>query len=186
MKSKGGEVTYRADIVFSGEDHYFVNVAVLGFTSEREAKGFANNMSLSFNQKDNILYLSPDPGFKSEQVLLTDSMIQVQRVNTAAREKLTRNGYPLDPSVPGAIQRILDSLDDGTLTIEENDMENCPIKIEQFHAVPGLCRGFESIAYGVSACCRICGCTDLDCSGCIERTGSPCYWVSPGLCSACA
>lgn len=34
--------------------------------------------------------------------------------------------------------------------------------------------------------CRACGCTDNDCSGCIERTGEPCYWVEPGLCSACA
>lgn len=34
--------------------------------------------------------------------------------------------------------------------------------------------------------CRECGCTDLDCSGCFERTGSPCYWFEPDLCSACA
>lgn len=34
--------------------------------------------------------------------------------------------------------------------------------------------------------CRVCGCTDLDCSGCIERTGEPCYWVNDTLCSACA
>lgn len=34
--------------------------------------------------------------------------------------------------------------------------------------------------------CRLCGCTDDDCSGCIERTGQPCYWVAPDLCSACA
>lgn len=33
--------------------------------------------------------------------------------------------------------------------------------------------------------CRVCGCTDADCSGCIERTGQPCHWVSPDLCSAC-
>lgn len=33
--------------------------------------------------------------------------------------------------------------------------------------------------------CRTCGCTDADCSGCIERTGSPCSWVEPDLCSAC-
>jgi hypothetical protein len=35
--------------------------------------------------------------------------------------------------------------------------------------------------------CRICGCTDDDCSGCIASTGVPCHWV-PGeadLCSAC-
>lgn len=43
--------------------------------------------------------------------------------------------------------------------------------------------------------CRHCGCTDEDCSQCIEKTGEPCYWVDeteshdhdPGpLCSACA
>ncbi|MDR1506340.1 MAG: hypothetical protein LBI67_04495 [Treponema sp.] len=34
--------------------------------------------------------------------------------------------------------------------------------------------------------CRVCGCTDLDCSGCIEKTGEPCYWVEEDLCSACA
>lgn len=34
--------------------------------------------------------------------------------------------------------------------------------------------------------CRVCGCTDADCSGCIERTGQPCHWVGPNLCSACA
>jgi len=34
--------------------------------------------------------------------------------------------------------------------------------------------------------CRVCGCTDADCSGCISRTGKPCHWVSADLCSACA
>jgi hypothetical protein len=34
--------------------------------------------------------------------------------------------------------------------------------------------------------CRVCGCTDDDCSGCVERTGEPCYWVKSDLCSACA
>jgi len=33
--------------------------------------------------------------------------------------------------------------------------------------------------------CRVCGCTDADCSVCIERTGHPCHWVAPDLCSAC-
>lgn len=35
--------------------------------------------------------------------------------------------------------------------------------------------------------CAICGCTDDDCSGCIERTGEPCHWVDSfnTLCSAC-
>jgi hypothetical protein len=34
--------------------------------------------------------------------------------------------------------------------------------------------------------CRVCGCTDEDCRGCIEKTGEPCYWVEKDLCSACA
>jgi hypothetical protein len=33
--------------------------------------------------------------------------------------------------------------------------------------------------------CRVCGCTDDDCSQCIERTGAPCCWEEHGLCSAC-
>lgn len=33
--------------------------------------------------------------------------------------------------------------------------------------------------------CRVCGCTDQDCSGCIARTGQPCRWVAQDLCSAC-
>jgi hypothetical protein len=33
--------------------------------------------------------------------------------------------------------------------------------------------------------CRVCGCTDFDCRGCIERTGVPCHWVERDLCSAC-
>ena len=33
--------------------------------------------------------------------------------------------------------------------------------------------------------CHKCGCTDEDCSQCIEKTGSPCHWVAENLCSAC-
>lgn len=33
--------------------------------------------------------------------------------------------------------------------------------------------------------CRVCGCTDDDCTGCIAKTGQPCYWVEEDLCSAC-
>jgi len=33
--------------------------------------------------------------------------------------------------------------------------------------------------------CKYCGCTDEDCSQCIERTGLACYWISEDKCSAC-
>lgn len=39
----------------------------------------------------------------------------------------------------------------------------------------------------ISGTCKICGCTDNDCTQCIEKTGNPCYWVDDAhtLCSAC-
>jgi hypothetical protein len=33
--------------------------------------------------------------------------------------------------------------------------------------------------------CRVCGCTDDDCSQCIQKTGHACHWVEEDLCSAC-
>lgn len=36
------------------------------------------------------------------------------------------------------------------------------------------------------ASCRVCGCTNGDCSQCVKKTGRPCHWVKPNLCSACA
>jgi hypothetical protein len=33
--------------------------------------------------------------------------------------------------------------------------------------------------------CRVCGCTDEDCAQCFAKTGKPCHWIEPDLCSAC-
>ncbi len=33
--------------------------------------------------------------------------------------------------------------------------------------------------------CRVCGCTDDDCSQCIEAQGHPCFWVEDNLCNRC-
>ena len=44
----------------------------------------------------------------------------------------------------------------------------------------GLCA--EEIA---DRTCRVCGCTDDDCSQCIAKTGEPCRWAEPDLCTAC-
>jgi hypothetical protein len=48
------------------------------------------------------------------------------------------------------------------------------------------CRG-QLLRYKLAAfpACRVCGCTDEDCSGCVRRTGEPCSWVEADLCSAC-
>ena len=34
--------------------------------------------------------------------------------------------------------------------------------------------------------CTICACTDDDCTNCYMKTGEPCHWAAPGICSACA
>lgn len=39
---------------------------------------------------------------------------------------------------------------------------------------------------GAVQTCRVCGCTDEDCSRCIARTGMACDWVEDDLCSACS
>jgi hypothetical protein len=33
--------------------------------------------------------------------------------------------------------------------------------------------------------CRVCGCTDDDCSQCIEAQGYPCSWAEEDLCTRC-
>ena len=33
--------------------------------------------------------------------------------------------------------------------------------------------------------CRECGCTEADCSQCVEAQGHPCHWVEIDLCSRC-
>lgn len=40
----------------------------------------------------------------------------------------------------------------------------------------------------LSGTCRVCGCTDDDCSFCVEWAGEPCTWIDydQTLCSACA
>lgn len=60
----------------------------------------------------------------------------------------------------------------------EAECPNCSTPIHE-----GACVGEEAPAE--PAKCRVCGCTDIDCRGCIERTGKPCYWVEADLCSAC-
>ncbi len=43
----------------------------------------------------------------------------------------------------------------------------------------------ELVAMMLERRCRNCGCTQDDCSQCIEKTGGPCHWVEKDLCSAC-
>lgn len=73
-----------------------------------------------------------------------------------------------------------------TLTLEisiEQFLNNCsPLELQEIDLL------IQSDFYQkkMTQKCRVCGCTDYDCRQCIERTGEPCYWVEPDLCSACA
>lgn len=51
-----------------------------------------------------------------------------------------------------------------------------------------LNKGIERAKEWVNAVptCRVCKCTEFNCTQCIEKTGSACHWVEKDLCSACA
>jgi ParB/RepB/Spo0J family partition protein len=60
---------------------------------------------------------------------------------------------------------------------------------EALDKTPGAFR-WEPVPAGEEAdlrsrTCRECGCTDLDCTKCIEKTGEPCTWAGEDICSAC-
>ena len=57
--------------------------------------------------------------------------------------------------------------------------ETIYVGADPLHPLTGLDVGDEGKS------CRLCGCTDADCRQCIERSGEPCHWVTPDLCSAC-
>ena len=75
--------------------------------------------------------------------------------------------------------------------LDEDELERVPVIMRQLveegrvqvHELNGS-RRYELALVGARSC-RVCGCTDLDCSGCVQRTGMPCWWIEPDLCSAC-
>ena len=50
---------------------------------------------------------------------------------------------------------------------------------------PVFCPGAHGLWDAPLQICKRCGCIDCNCSDCIARTGEPCRWVAPDLCSAC-
>lgn len=66
-----------------------------------------------------------------------------------------------------------------------------PAVTEQSYMAPGTkeARGQRELLQRVKPAavrsCRVCGCTDKDCSQCVAKTGQPCRWVAADLCSAC-
>lgn len=66
----------------------------------------------------------------------------------------------------------------------EQFLNNCsPLELKE---IDHLIQSPQYVKRMESQICRSCGCTDYDCTECIERTGTPCYWFEENLCSACA
>lgn len=45
---------------------------------------------------------------------------------------------------------------------------------------------YDEVVAEEARTCRVCGCTQDDCSQCVEAPGEPCHWVEDDLCSRCA
>lgn len=56
---------------------------------------------------------------------------------------------------------------------------------EQRSKVDELLYGHSLLNDQTGRTCRICGCTDDDCTDCVKRIGEPCIWILPDLCSGC-
>lgn len=54
---------------------------------------------------------------------------------------------------------------------------------DRLHAI-GLIAPGDPVDIVVEESCDVCGCTDND--ACVNELGEACYFVQPGLCSACA
>jgi hypothetical protein len=76
---------------------------------------------------------------------------------------------------------IRDQINDPLAREKREEKENWGKETEQPHQITLE----EMIEGGEEEKCRVCGCTQNDCSQCIERTGTPCSWVDESLCSAC-
>lgn len=78
----------------------------------------------------------------------------------------------LDPVTAGMIQEAVEQLVDMAVIVLENNM---PHPRHMWWQLDQAIRR-----------CRVCGCTDDDCSQCVASQGHPCHWVEEDLCSRCA
>lgn len=94
----------------------------------------------------------------------------------------------LDKSEPELMYKMVDEIfvDLQGLRLWLAALGNLPVEASHRRALPELQHPLAD-ALGLLALptCRVCGCTDDNCSQCVERTGEPCHWVEPDLCSAC-
>lgn len=76
----------------------------------------------------------------------------------------------------------------GEIPNPETDSDNYRIWLEtaaEHNPVAKRLLELESAPVFDVRACRVCGCTEDDCSGCVARTGEACSWAEPDLCTAC-
>lgn len=105
----------------------------------------------------------------------------IESLHDAARRRLDDT----DPAVREAATALLGEGDPWTCmrrAVEAHDARDARVAAnttpEERQA------GYAALA-NTPAVCRVCGCTDDDCSQCVEKTGEPCSWIERDLCSAC-
>jgi hypothetical protein len=109
---------------------------------------------------------------------------RIQLTDTEVRD-------PYAPEGHGSIVQEMCTYRYGTLANAVTQLRHSkdPLTLAGSWATPANCDSPGGrIRLDVVPRCRVCGCTDLDCRECIERTGEPCSWANKEqtLCTACA
>ena len=127
---------------------------------------------------------------------MEESLIEPQANFERAAEALivaTKKAFPIGALVSVTLGK---TRVQGTVVSSGGSWWYDPDRVVISNVATGKHRKFAAASRFTDACvierpvshpriCRGCGCTDDDCSQCIEKTGHACHWVEPDLCSAC-
>lgn len=93
-------------------------------------------------------------------------------------------------TAPGASRFDVDERMLPTLPHHADNLRVLARELDELHTKSGVAERTCGYSHVVKKprirVCRACHCTDYDCSGCVAKTGHPCWWVEGDLCSACA
>jgi len=124
-----------------------------------------------------VLTLAINPERQVSMYLHPDSFLAVHD----EPEEMPDNGEIMDRLLAVIVQYtpITKSIMDAVEALVVNNLLDIPSVIE-------LTNDLGPFDLGPVRSCRVCGCTDDDCSQCIQATGEACHWVGEDLCSRCA
>lgn len=166
-------------------------------TPIEEATGYARLENMKLTQEQIAVRTGKTVNQVSDRVRLLGLPVHTQEL--IAENKLTpSHGVSLltliskVPIAPEAVvNAFADKAADGRWTVSELDSEISGWKEAARQAespelpIETPAAATETGEPGSVRTCRECGCTDMDCTQCVEKTGAPCHWVEKDLCSAC-